>query len=181
MKLGTRWLSEIDRSDDIASWVPVVAEIARGSRIKYALDKASGRLELRRALADGLVYPTSYGFVVGSVGADEMEVDMMILAAEPLVPLSIVKVRTVGGCIVTSDDKPPEDKLIGAAVGDPSVAGLVDLDDVAQDLRDRIAGFYGEFKRDQGVATALTGWFGRDEAVRRLARSLRGGPRRKDA
>jgi hypothetical protein len=35
MKLGRRWIHEIERSDEPESWIPVVNEIASGSCCKY--------------------------------------------------------------------------------------------------------------------------------------------------
>lgn len=48
---GQRWVNAVERSESIPEWVPFVAEIATGSRMKYVLDKRSGQLMLHRALA----------------------------------------------------------------------------------------------------------------------------------
>ena len=172
MKPGKRWLKAIAPSDDPDSWVPVVVEIASGSKMKYALDKASGQLELHRALAAGLAYPTNYGFVPRTLGSDGAELDMMILAAEPLLPLTIVRVRPIGGCTIHERGAASEDKLIGVAVGDPSVEHLADIAEVPAELRAQIEQFYRTFKRDQGVEVEFQGWFGRIAAGARLKAGL---------
>ncbi len=43
----------------------VLVEIPRGSRNKYEVDHASGRIRLDRTLFTATVYPADYGFVLG--------------------------------------------------------------------------------------------------------------------
>jgi len=172
MKLGRRWLKKVAPSDRPEVWVPVIVEIARGSRMKYALDMATGQLTMHRALPRDLGYPTSYGFVAHTTGDDGMEIDMLILAAEPLLPLTIVKVRTIGGCTVEDSGKGREDKLVGVALGDPSVADLDDIADLPVELARRIEEFFTTYKRDEGVTVEFRGWMNRADALRRLASAL---------
>jgi inorganic pyrophosphatase len=172
-KLGKRWLRSIERSDDPAAWVPVVAEIASGSAAQYALDKRSGQLVLKRALSGGLSYPTNYGFVVGTFNADDgMELDVLILSSVSLSPLSIVKVRTIGGLVIDSADKGEEAKLVGVALGDPSVERYTSISEIPREVRDRIEHFFRAYKEDRGVATRIEGWFERPDALRRLERGF---------
>ena len=62
MKLGKRWVAQVQPSDDPDAWVPVVNEIPSGSSCKYRLDKTTGQLTLARVLAPELAYPAHYGF-----------------------------------------------------------------------------------------------------------------------
>jgi inorganic pyrophosphatase len=168
-KLGQRWVKAIERSDSINEWVPFVAEIACGSRQKYALDKRSGRLLLHRALGDGLTYPTNYGFIPRTrAEADGMELDLMTLTGEPLLPLAIAKVRIVGGCTLSSKDKPPEDKLLGVVVADPSVAKIKDIGDVDGKLKAKIEQVFIAYKQDEGDTVRFERWFDRPMAIEKL-------------
>ena len=179
MKLGKRWLKNVEPSDDPATWVPCISEIPCGSKMKYALDKKTGQLSLHRALPQGLEYPTSYGFIAHSLGSDGMEMDMLILTAEPLLPLTLVRVRTIGGFTVESSDKGLEDKLIGVAIDDPSVDVMHELEQVPRDLRDRIEHFFKMHERDRGIDSHVSGWFGRTDAHPRLAKALELGRKKK--
>ena len=178
-KLGRRWLNKITPSDDPEAWVPAVIEIARGSTMKYALDMATGQLTMHRALPRGVRYPTSYGFVAHTLGDDGMEIDALVLAEEPLLPMTIVKVRTVGGCTVEEGDEGREDKLIAVAQGDPTCDDIDDLDDLPGSLRDEIETFFKTFKRDQNIPVAFRGWMNRQDAIRRLAGALEAGRHKK--
>ena len=178
-ELGTRWLKRIARSDEPNKWVPCICEIARGSKAKYALDKKTGQLQLDRALAPGLEYPVNYGFVAHTMSTDDMEMDVLILSEEPLLPLTIVRVKIIGGLTVEEGDKGREDKLVGVATDDPSVDMINDLEQVPRDQRAHIERFLGAFKRDQRVESHVSGWFGRHEAHQRLAKALELGRKKK--
>ena len=175
MKFGKRWVEHIPLSEDPDSWVPVVNEIPAGSSCKYRLDKVTGQLELARALPRDVAYPTNYGFVPHTrSGADDEETDVLILAAEPLRPLTIVRARLIGGFIeATSDQEQPEARLIAAALDDPSVDDVHELDDLDAALRERIETFVRTYKQNQNVKVAFAGWFDRASALDRLRRDFK--------
>ena len=49
---------------------PAVIEIPRGSRNKYEVDHATGRVFLDRVLYTTFVYPTDYGFFENTLGLE---------------------------------------------------------------------------------------------------------------
>ncbi len=173
-KLGARWVRAIERSDSITEWVPFVSEIAAGSRQKYALDKRSGQLCLHRAMADGVHYPTNYGFIPRTLSeADGMELDLLGISTEPLLPLTVARVRLLGGFTLDcEDDHGPEDKLIGAVLGDPDVAKLNDVADLDSKLKAKIEHFFLTYKQDEGVTVKLERWFDRVTAIEKLTKGF---------
>jgi inorganic pyrophosphatase len=168
MKLGNRWLKKVPPSDAPAEWVPVIVEIPRGSKMKYVLDKASGHLTMHRVMAKVIEYPTSYGFVAHTLGEDGDEVDMLVLASEPMLPLTIVRVRPIGGFTIVTQGEGPEHKLIGVALGDPQVADLREASEIPGEVRERIERFFRTYKQDEGVDVRFEGWFGYSEACKHL-------------
>ena len=48
----------------------VVVEIPRGSKNKYEVDQASGRVFLDRTLFTAMGYPDDYGYIDGTLGED---------------------------------------------------------------------------------------------------------------
>src|SRR4051812_16057847 len=106
MKPGKRWVAQIPPSDEPDVWVPMVNEIPAGSSCKYRLDKATGQLELARVLPHEVTYPANYGFVPGTRGVDDEEIDILVLAREPLLPLTIVRARVIGGLVERAGDQP---------------------------------------------------------------------------
>jgi inorganic pyrophosphatase len=177
MKIGQRWVDAIERSDSIDEWVPFVVEIASGSRMKYALDKRSGQLLLHRAMADGVSYPTNYGFIPRTFNkADAMELDLLTISSEPLLPLTLAHVRIVGGCTLgSSDESRPEDKILGALIGDPDLASVQDLRDVDTALRARIEQFFETYKKDEGVDVKVSAWFDREAGLAKVKHALKAG------
>lgn len=173
MKLGKRWVAQIRPSDDPDAWVPVVNEIPSGSSCKYRLDKITGQLALARVLPRDMSYPANYGFVPGTRGADDEEVDILVLTREPLPPLTIVRAHVIGGLVERERDQPePEERLLATATDDPSVAGVHGLDDLGE-LRGRLETFVRTYKQDQGVEVAFEGWLDRDAALDRLRRGFK--------
>lgn len=174
-QLGQRWVNAIETSDRISEWVPYVSEIARGSRMKYALDKASGQLCLHRAMADGVHYPTNYGFIPRTLSkADGQELDLMAISTEPLLPLTVARVRLIGGCTIhCSEDRHPEAKLLGAVVGDPDVDKLVDITDISDALKAKIDKFFTTYKIDEDEEVVVEEWFDRETAIAKVKAGLR--------
>src|SRR3954471_22173587 len=173
MKLGKRWVAQISPSDDPAAWVAVVKEIPSGSSCKYRLDKITGQLELARVLPREITYPANYGFVPHTRGADDEEIDVLVLTREPLLPLTIVRAHVIGGFVEhASDQAEPEERLLATASGDPSVADVHGIDDLGE-LRGRIEAFSRTYKEDQGIEVTFERWIDRDAALDVLRRGSR--------
>lgn len=171
MKLGKHWVARVQPSDDPDAWVPVVNEIPSGSSCKYRLDKTTGQLALARVLAHELTYPANYGFVPGTRGADDEEIDILVLTRAPLLPLTIVHAHVIGGFVErASDMQEPEDRLLATAIDDPSVADVHGIDG---ELRGRIEAFVRTYKQDQGIEVAFEGWLDRGAALDRLRRGFK--------
>jgi inorganic pyrophosphatase len=175
MKIGQRWVDAIERSDSLSEWVPFVVEIACGSRMKYALDKRSGQLELNRALEDGITYPTNYGFIPRTYcKSDGMELDLMTISSEPMLPLTIARVRIVGGCTLeSSDEAKPEDKILGVLVADPNLKAVSDIDDVDKKLKAQIEEFFKTYKDDEAEEVKFAGWFDRLTGLDKVKHALK--------
>jgi inorganic pyrophosphatase len=175
MKLGKRWVENIPSSDDPDRWVPVVNEISAGSHCKYRLDKTTGQLELARALPHNVAFPANYGFVPHTrSSADDEETDVMVLSSEPILPLTIVRARMLGGFIeTTTDQDEPEERLLAAAADDPNVEHLHDVVDIDGALREQIETFVRTYKQNQDVKVTFAGWFDREAALDRLRRGFK--------
>jgi inorganic pyrophosphatase len=174
MKLGKRWIEQIAPSDEPDAWVPVVNEIPSGSSCTYRLDKATGQLKLARVLPRDAAYPTNHGFVPQTrCGADDEEIDVLVLSREPLLPLAIVRAHVIGGFVArTGDQAEPEDQLLATAIDDPSVADVRSIDDLGE-LRGRIEAFVRTSRVDPDVQVSFERWLDRDTALDRLRRGFR--------
>jgi inorganic pyrophosphatase len=179
-KQGQRWVNSIERTDSIADWVPFVSEISSGSRAKYALDKVSGQLTLHRILAKGIAYPTNYGFIPRTFSEEDgTELDLLAISTEPLLPLTISRVRLVGGCSIRVGDEPSEDKLLGTVICDPGNADITDLNAVDEKLKTRIEEFFRTYKDNQAQVVAFEGWYDRLAAIDKVKAGLRAAAKKK--
>lgn len=176
MKLGKRWVAAIEPSKKPEDWIAAVSEIPAGSCCKYKLDKVSGQISLARALPRDVRFPINYGFVPHTrCRTDDEETDVLILTAEPLVPLTVVKVRVIGGFVETTSDEGSEERLLAVAVDDPNVSAL---DAIDADLERQIETFVRAYKQDEGVLTTFDGWLDREAALALLARAFKRGAKR---
>jgi inorganic pyrophosphatase len=165
MQHGKQWLKKVRRIEDLDAPLIAVCEIPAKSRCKYKLDKATGHLELGRVMAEGCAYPTDYGFIPRTRSSDQGEIDVLIITSEPMLPLTTVGVRIVGGFTILTQGEPAEHKLLAAATKDPSIGNVRDLDDVEKSLRKQIQEFFTTYKQVEDIHVSFEGWVARKQAL----------------
>ncbi|MFT3695856.1 MAG: inorganic diphosphatase [Kofleriaceae bacterium] len=171
MKFGKAWLKKVREPSRIEDPRIVVCEIPSGSRCKYELDKRTGHLELGRIMSTDCVYPTNYGFIPNTLSSDGMELDVLIITSEPLLPLTTVEVHIIGGFTLMEQRKPKEHKLLAVATKDPSVRAITDLDAIDRKQIDRIEHFFTTYKLVEDIKVDFIGWGKRIDALAWLAKA----------
>ncbi len=73
-----------------------VIEIAKGSKIKYELDKETGLIEMDRILHTSTHYPANYGLIPRTYADDGDPLDVLVLCSEKLYPLTLVRCYPIG-------------------------------------------------------------------------------------
>jgi inorganic pyrophosphatase len=142
--------------------VRVLVEIPKGSRNKYELDHASGRLRLDRALHSAVHYPTDYGFIENTLSDDGDPLDALILIEEPTFPGCLVDARPVGAFLM-SDEKGGDEKILCIPLGDPTWNHVDELTDVPDHRLREIENFFQIYKQLEGKPTVTFGW--RDRGI----------------
>ena len=71
--------------------VQVIIEIPQGSRNKYEMDHAIGRIRLDRMLFTSTRYPKDYGFIPDTLAEDGDPLDAMVILDEPTFPGCVVR------------------------------------------------------------------------------------------
>jgi inorganic pyrophosphatase len=132
-------------------------EIPRGSRNKYELDHATGRLMLDRVLYSSVHYPADYGFVVDTLGEDGDPLDVLVLVQEPTFPGCLVPARSVGG-LDMHDEKGSDFKVLAVPLGDPRYAHVVTLADLGTHWPREIETFFATYKLLEEKTTEVLGW-----------------------
>jgi inorganic pyrophosphatase len=122
-----------------------VIEIPLGSSNKYELDKESGMLKLDRVLHSAVFYPANYGFIPQTLADDGDPLDVLVLAAEPVYPLTLVKARPIG--LMTMMDQDELDyKVIAVGVHDPEYNTYHDVRELPQHRLAVIRRFFEDYK-----------------------------------
>ena len=143
----------------------VLIEIPRGSRNKYEVDHASGRMRLDRTLFTSTQYPADYGFIEGTLGEDGDPLDsLVLLPGDPLFPGVLVRCRAIGMFRMT-DEKGGDDKVLAVPASDPRLEHLRDIHHLPEFDRLEIQHFFEVYKElEPGKSVEGANWVGRTEA-----------------
>jgi inorganic pyrophosphatase len=149
----------------------VTIEIPAGSRNKYEVDHASGRIKLDRMLFTSTRYPNDYGFVDDTLGEDGDPLDVLVLLAEPTFPGCMIECRAVGMFRMT-DEKGGDDKVLAVPAHDPRWEHVRDIHHVPEFDRLEIQHFFEVYKDlEPGKSVEGADWVGREEAEAEVERS----------
>ena len=158
-------------SPDQSDLIDVVVEVPRGSRNKYEYDAERGVMRFDRRLLGSLSFPADYGYVPETIGADDDALDALVLLNEPTYPGVWVASRPVGVSWIGTEGG-REAKLLCVPDGDPAYAGVEDLSDLPEHLRDEIRQFFEVYDwLGDGPASSDEGQEGREVALEVLAQA----------
>ena len=146
-----------------------VIEIPRGSRNKYEIDHATGRVHLDRVLYTPFVYPVDYGYFDKTLGGDGDPLDALVLLEFPVFPGVVVNVRAVG-VLPMEDDGGMDEKILCVPAKDKRWEHIQDINDVPQQTKNEIAHFFEHYKDlEPGKWVKLGQWANKAEAERLIA------------
>ena len=146
----------------------VTIEIPRGSRNKYEVDHATGRLKLDRMLFTATRYPADYGFVDETLGEDGDPLDALVLLDEPTFPGCFITCRVIG-MFQMRDEAGLDHKLICLPVNDPRNNYLQDLNDMDEFYRLEIQHFFETYKDlEPGKSVEGANWVNREAAEKEI-------------
>ncbi|MEO3825594.1 inorganic diphosphatase [Actinomadura sp. B10D3] len=148
--------------------IDMIVEIPRGSRNKYEMDHRLGRIRLDRMLFTSTQYPVDYGYIPDTCAEDGDPLDAMVLLEEPTFPGCLVTVRSIG-VFWMHDEGGPDAKVLTVPSRDVRYAGIRDLRDVPEHVRDEIAHFFDIYKSlEPGKEADVRGWQDREVADRTI-------------
>ena len=148
-----------------------VIEIAKGSKVKYELDKETGMIMFDRLLHTSMVYPANYGFIPRTLGGDNDPLDVMVITTENLMPGVLVEARPIG-MIVMVDDGEQDEKVIAVATSDPFLKNVKSLEDLPKHTYDEMVHFFARYKELQNKVTEIKGIEGLDATLEVIRESL---------
>ncbi len=144
--------------------VNVLIEIPLGSRNKYELDEASGRIRLDRVLHAAMIYPAEYGILENTLAPDGDPLDILVICSDPTFPGCIVPARVLGYLSMVDGGK-LDYKLISVVDCDPRYDGVRELEDLSPFVLKEISNFFANYKVLQGVKVDVGEYYGRQDAM----------------
>lgn len=148
---------------DRKSWFPAIIEIAKGSRVKYELDKATGLLRVDRILFSAVYYPENYGFVPHTYCQDGDPLDVLVLCEESILPTAMMRVRAIG-LMSMRDEKGVDDKLIAVHIDDPTYSDAFALSELPSHRLRELEQFFREYKMLEDKKVDVNGFRAASEA-----------------
>jgi inorganic pyrophosphatase len=142
----------------------VVIEIPKGSKVKYELDKPSGQLRVDRILYSSVIYPANYGFLPRSYCPDGDPLDVLVLGAEPVVPLAIMQARAIG-VMDMADEGREDSKIIAVHVNDPAYYEFTEIDQLPHHIAREIHRFFEDYKALENKEVVISGMRGAQAAL----------------
>ncbi len=148
-----------------------VVEISKGSKKKYELDKETGYIILDRILYTSTHYPANYGFIPRTYGDDGDPLDVLLLCAEPLEPMSLVRAYPIG-VISMIDNGRNDEKIIAIPFKDPNYNNYTDIDQLPNHIFDEMRHFFTVYKNLENKKTAVNEVSGRESAARIIKEAI---------
>ena len=148
-----------------------VVEISKGSKKKYELDKETGYIILDRILYTSTHYPANYGFIPRTLGDDNDPLDVLLLCAEPLEPLTLVRAYPIG-VISMIDNGRNDEKIIAIPFDDPNNNQYTNIDQLPSHVFDEMRHFFKVYKNLEKKETAVNEVQDRDEAVKVISAAI---------
>ena len=122
-----------------------IIEIPLGASNKYEMDKATGLLKLDRVLHSAVYYPANYGFIPQTMADDGDPLDVLVLGAEPVYPLTIVEARAIG-LMTMKDQNEIDHKVISVHVNDPEYSSYSDVHQLPPHKLSVLKRFFEDYK-----------------------------------
>ena len=148
--------------------VDALIEIPLGSKNKYELDKATGRIRLDRVIYAAMIYPAEYGIIENTLAPDGDALDILVICSDATFPGCIVPARVLGYLDMVDNGK-LDYKLIAVVDCDPRYNHYQQLEDINPFVLKEIANFFANYKVLQGVSVEVGSYHSAEEALQIIA------------
>ena len=168
MNLFSEFDSKLIKADDFVS----IIEITKGSKNKYELDKVTGALKLDRILHTATHYPANYGFIPCTYADDEDPLDVLLLASEPILPLTEVHSKPIG-VLKMIDQGYTDEKIVAVCQEDPFYCSYDNISELPDHILEEIKFFFETYKVLENKPTSVTSIECRKEAIRIIEKCIK--------
>lgn len=139
--------------------INVVNEIPMGSSMKIEWNRELALFQLDRVEPKIFAKPTNYGFIPQTLDDDGDELDVLLIAEEPLATGVFLEARIIG--ILNFEDDGEEDHKVIAVPADDRNTGnaIKSLDDLSDQLKKQIEYHFNHYKDLKKPGTTIVqGW-----------------------
>ena len=144
-----------------------VVEISKGSKKKYELDKETGLIMLDRILYTSTHYPANYGFIPRTYADDGDPLDVLLICAEALEPMCLVRAYPIG-VIRMIDNDSVDEKIIAIPYNDPNYNKYKNINDLPTHIFEEMRHFFTVYKNLEGKSTAVNEVSPREDAIKAI-------------
>ena len=141
-----------------------VVEISKGSKKKYELDKETGLIMLDRILYTSTHYPANYGFIPRTYGDDGDPLDVLLICAEAIEPMTLVRAYPIG-VIRMIDNGRLDEKIIAIPFNDPNYNHYQNISELPKHIFEEMRHFFSVYKNLEGKETAVNEVSPREDAI----------------
>lgn len=155
--------------------VNVFIEIPQGSSIKYELDKDSGVIFVDRFNYTAMAYPFNYGFIPGTSAEDGDPVDVLVLSSMSVQAGVVIPSRPIG-MLEMEDEAGIDTKILAVPTAkvDPFYAGVMDISDIDEALKNKIKHFFDHYKEiEPGKWVKTKNFKDKNDAYKSITQSIK--------
>jgi len=154
--------------------INVVIEIPQGSHLKVEYDRTRGLFKIDRIEPSIYAKPVNYGFIPATKDEDGDELDVLVVASEPISTGVWLECNIVG-VLKFNDDGDADHKIIAVASDDrdsgDSINSLADLGERWQQQITEHFNHYKDLKKPG--TTKVLGWGDKEEALAVVKESIK--------
>lgn len=143
---------------------PAFIEIAKGSKVKYELDKKTGLLRVDRILFSAVHYPANYGFIPQTYCEDHDPLDVLVLGQQPVVPLTIMIAKPIG-VMKMRDQGEEDDKIIAVHANDPEYFHYTSINELPPHRMAEVSRFFQDYKMLENKEVVVDQFLDREDAI----------------
>ena len=113
---------------------------------EYELDKETGFIILDRILYTSTHYPANYGFIPRTYADDGDPLDVLLICAEAIEPMTLVRAYPIG-VIKMIDNGKYDEKIIAIPFSDPNYNMYTDIDQLPRHIFEEMKHFFTVYKQ----------------------------------
>ncbi|KAI4349272.1 hypothetical protein L6164_009881 [Bauhinia variegata] len=148
-----------------------VVEIAKGSKVKYELDKKTGLIKVDRVLYSSVVYPHNYGFIPRTICEDSDPIDVLVIMQEPVLPGCFLRAKAIG-LMPMIDQGEKDDKIIAVCADDPEYRDFNDIKELPPHRLAEIRRFFEDYKKNENKEVAVNDFLPSTTAYEAIQHSM---------